>query len=118
MSKFDSYIERAKALGLPVWESTIPKNIENGKAKLPCLVYFTREYNRGHDLGNCLKETSVTFEFYTSRFDDPEMEKLIESNVLFDTDFEKSSDYIASENTNKVTYTFKILEKARFFKGE
>ena len=52
-------------------------------------------------------------ELYTDRRDDPGLEKRIEEEVFFDTEYEKQQGLIRSENMVQTAYMFSVVEKIR-----
>ena len=78
----------------------------------PYLIYLiSSERGYGPDDRNLITQKRVAVELY-SNVKDTQLEKKVES-ALSAYEYEKSEDYIESENMYMVTYDFNIYEKIR-----
>lgn len=101
MVTVEQLIKRAKTVGLPVAEMAFEETEENPVPEPPYLVYLnTRQYRRGADMVNNIKETDFSLELYTDKYaaDRKGLEEKIEERVFFDVETEKYTAPIESEN--------------------
>lgn len=111
MAKYERIIERAVALGLPIAEYEFRDTKRNPAPDPPFLIYFCSEDQTGTDTGNRIRKISASIELYTDRTPDHNLERRIETEVLFDIDFHKTTAPIQSENMYQTAYDFNIVQK-------
>lgn len=114
MAKYETIIERLKTLGLPVAEYEFRDTKQNPAPDPPFLIYFSEEDQTGDDMTNRrIRNIQASIELYTDRKPDHSMEKRIETEVLFDIDFHKTTAPIQSENMYQTAYDFNVVQKIR-----
>lgn len=113
----DILTARAKALGLPITKNAFEGTLENTVPDMPYLVWLQpHEMGRGADGRNNLKAQNWDLELYTP-FDDEVRQQLaerIETQVLYDVEYECFVAYIEEEECYQTAYEVKgILKKNR-----
>lgn len=109
--KYEQIIERAKAIGLPIAEYEFRDTKQNPAPDPPFMIYFSSEDQDGPDGINKIRRIAASIELYTERKPDHDTEKRIESEVLFDVPFHKSTAPIQSENMFQTAYDFNVVQK-------
>lgn len=117
MARFEEIINRAAALGLPITEYEFRPTKDKPAPAPPFIVWTSTENQRGTDERNRIREISASIELYTDRKADHDLERRIEEEVLFDTEFAKYGVFIQNENMYQTAYDFKIIQKMKQ-KGE
>ena len=108
---FEEIINRAEGLGLPMAEFAFEGTRKNPVPDPPYIVYLRESNVYGHDTGNAIESISGSIELYTDRKPYPEWERRIESEVLFDINFEKQQAAIESERMVQTAYDFSVIQK-------
>lgn len=113
----EELIRRSKSLELPVTKNAFSGTIDEPVPPLPYMIYLIpHEKGRGADNFNNLKETDFDLELYTAA-DDEEREKLakkIETEILFDVEYEKYVVQIDNEECFQTAYEVKgIISKVK-----
>jgi len=112
MAKYEEIIERAKKVGLPVAEYEFRDTKQNPAPDPPFLIYFSSEDQEGGDMGrNTIRRIAASIELYTDRKPDHSLERKIESEVLFDIPFHKTTAPIQSESMYQTAYDFNVVQK-------
>jgi hypothetical protein len=109
--KYEQIIERLKGLGYPVAEYEFKDTKKNPAPNPPFIIYFSAEDQTGTDEKNRIRNIQASIELYTDRTPDHDLEALIESKVLFDIDFHKTTAPIQSENMYQTAYDFNVVQK-------
>ena len=110
---YERIIERLKALGLPVAEYEFRDTKKNPVPKPPFLIYFSSEDQTGTDDLNRIRKIQASIELYTDRTPDHDLEHRIETEVLFDIDFHRTTAPIQSENMYQTAYDFNVVQKMK-----
>lgn len=111
MPTFEEILERAKSLGLPMAEYQFEKTSRSSVPDPPFLIYMSEEEQYGSDFKAFLRRIDGTLELYTDRKPDPDLEKRVEEEALYDIDCTKAQIKINSENMVQTTYEFEIIQK-------
>lgn len=109
--KYERIIERAHALGFPIAEYEFRDTKKNPAPDPPFLIYFCSEDQTGTDVGNRIRRINASIELYTDRTPDHNLERRIETEVLFDIDFHKTTAPIQTENMYQTAYDFNFVQK-------
>lgn len=113
MARFEEIIKRAEGLGLPIAHNEFTDTKKNPAPAPPFLCWISDERTSGPDNKIRIRTVDGALELYTDRRDDPELEKRIEKEVFFDTEYEKQQGLIRSENMVQTAYMFSVVEKIR-----
>lgn len=113
MPRFEEIIKRAEGLGLPIAHNEFTDTKKNPAPAPPFLCWLSDERTSGADNKIQIRTVDGALELYTDRHDDPELEKRIEEEVFFDTEYEKQQGLIRSENMVQTAYMFSVVEKIR-----
>lgn len=113
MPRFEEIIKRAEGLGLPIAHNEFTDTKKNPAPDPPFLCWLSDERTSGPDNKIRIRTVDGALELYTDRRDDPELEKRIEEEVFFDTEYEKQQGLIRSENMVQTAYVFSVVEKIR-----
>ena len=113
MAKYEEIIERAGNIGLPVAEYEFRDTKQSPAPDPPFLIYFSSEDQDGADGRNTIRKIAASIELYTDRKPDHDLENRIESEVLFDVPFHKTTAPIQSENMYQTAYDFNITQKIK-----
>ena len=105
MPRFEEIIKRAEGLGLPIAHNEFIDTKKNPAPDPPFLCWLSDEKTSGPD--NKIRIRTVDGAL------DPELEKRIEEEVFFDTEYEKQQGLIRSENMVQTAYMFSMVEKIR-----
>nr|DAO11607.1 MAG TPA: hypothetical protein [Caudoviricetes sp.] len=108
---YERIIERLKALGYPVAEYEFRDTKKNPAPDPPFLIYFCSEDQKGTDDGNRIRQIQASIELYTARTPDHDLERRIETEVLFDIGFHKTTAPIQSEEMYQAAYDFNVVQK-------
>lgn len=111
MGLYEQIIERAGSIGIPMAEYEFRDTKKNPAPAPPFLIYFSAEDQDGDDHRNIIRRITASIELYTDRKPDHGLEKRIESEVLFDIPFHKSTAPIQSENMYQTAYDFNVVQK-------
>lgn len=113
MPRFEEIIKRAEGLGLPIAHNEFTDTKKNPAPVPPFLCWLSDERTSGPDNKIRIRTVDGALELYTDRRGDPELEKRIEEEVFFDTEYEKQQGLIRSENMVQTAYMFSVVEKIR-----
>lgn len=113
MPTFEEILERAKSLGLPMAEYQFVKTSKNPVPGPPFLIYMSEEEQYGSDFKVLLCRITGSLELYTDRNPNPELERRIEEEVLYDIDCAKAQIKINSENMVQTVYEFEVVQKKK-----
>lgn len=111
MTTFEEVIKRAEGLGLPIAHNQFIPTNKKSVPDPPFLVWLSTEQQRGDDTRNRIRQIEGSIELYTEKRADPEIEKRIEEEVLFDVEFRKYQATIQNEDTVQTAYDFTITQK-------
>lgn len=111
MATLETIIQRAEATGLPVAHNEFVSTKQKPAPDPPFICWLSSERQRGSDDKNRIREIAASIELYTDRKEDPELEKRIENEVLFDVEFQKIQAKIEEENMVQTAYDFTITQK-------
>ena len=103
MPRFEEIIKRAEGLGLPIAHNEFIDTKKNPAPDPPFLCWLSDEGTSGPD--NKIRIRTVDGAL--------ELEKRIEEEVFFDTEYEKQQGLIRSENMVQTAYVFSVVEKTR-----
>lgn len=112
----EALVARAKAFckgrKMPITHMEFKKASRKPVPDPPYVVWLRRDSVRGSDnAGRLLVDVDGSFELYTDRNPNPELEEAFEAEVLPDIDYEKEQVGISSENLVQTSYDFRILQK-------
>ncbi len=111
MTTFEEILDRAEKLGLPMALNEFTVTNSKPAPELPFICYLIDETRRGADQKNMIREINASFELYTDRYPDKEIEARMESEVLSDIAFTKNQVKIDSENMIQTAYDITITQK-------
>lgn len=111
MTTFEDVLKRAEGLGLPFAHNQFIQTNKNPVPDPPFLVWLSSEQQRGDDTKNRIRQIEGSLELYTEKREDPDLEKRIEEEVLFDVEFRKYQAQIPGEDTLQTAYDFTITQK-------
>lgn len=111
MPTLELIVQRTKEIGLPVAEYEFVKTNKKDIPEPPYFVWFSEESDRGDDIYNRIREIDGSLELYTDRKPDPELEKRVEEEILFDIPYHKYQVKINSENMVQTAYEFSTIQK-------
>lgn len=111
MTTFEEVIKRAEGLGLPIAHNQFVPTNKKPVPDPPFFVWLSTEQQRGDDTRNRIRQIEGSLELYTEKRADPEIEKRIEEEVLFDVEFRKYQVPIQNEDTVQTAYDFTITQK-------
>lgn len=111
MTTFEEVIKRAEGLGLPIAHNQFIPTNKKPVPDPPFLVWLSTEQQRGDDTKNRIRQIEGSLELYTEKRADPEIEKRLEEEVLFDVEFRKYQATIQNEDTVQTAYDFTITQK-------
>lgn len=108
----DDIIQRATDLGLPIAENEFRKTKETPLPEPPYLVWYEDgKHGAGGDYAVLFTETKLVLELYTDKLADKEIERQIESNVLYDTEYRKYQALIQEEDLVQTVWEFTVVDK-------
>ena len=113
MVTLETILQRAARIGLPIAKNEFVNTKQHPAPDPPFICYLTSEKHRGSDDRNRIREYSASLELYTDRKENPELERRIEEEVLFDVEFDKFQESIKDENMVQTAYEFATVEKLR-----
>lgn len=113
MARLEEIIKRAEGLGLPITHNEFTDTKKNPAPDPPFLVWLADERTSGPDNQIRIRTVDGALELYTDRRDDPDLERKIEEEVFFDTEYEKQQGLIRNENMVQTAYLFTVVEKIR-----
>lgn len=111
MTTFETILQRAEGLGLPFAHMQFIPTNKNPAPDPPFLVWLSEEQQRGDDTRNRIRQIEGSLELYTEKRADPNLEKRIEEEILFDVEFQKYQAQIQSEDMVQTAYDFTITQK-------
>lgn len=109
--KFDEFLERLDAIGIPYAEVEFEDNYDEEPPAPPYICYLYMEETRGPDMcPNKLVHIQVALEVYTDHKDE-ELIKRVEKEVLYDVEYQKETSVISEENLIQTNYDISIFKK-------
>ena len=111
MTTFETVLKRAEGLNLPFAHMQFIPTNKTPVPDPPFLVWLAEEQQRGDDTRNRIRQIDGSLELYTEKKADPDLEKRIEEEVLFDVEFQKYQAQIPNEDTVQTAYDFTITQK-------
>lgn len=118
MATMEELVIRAKAFckskGLPITYMEFKRTGRKPVPEPPYVIWLREDNVRGSDkVGRLLVEVDGSFELYTDRNPDPDLEEEFETAVLSDVDYDKQQVGINSENMVQTSYDFRFLQKRK-----
>lgn len=114
MTKYETIIGRLDSVGIPYAEYEFRDTKQNPAPDPPFAIYFSSEDQTTDDSGTVkIRSIQASIELYVDRKPDHDLESKIESEVLYDIDFHKTTAPIQSENMYQTAYDFSVVQKVK-----